>query len=180
MKELPENIVEMNRKLTSNYGYVGVQSRFRLVWSNDMLEKRRGKFTKVSDAGLILGEEFGVKEVPKYQHFKDKYVLEILIPNFSTELIDKLSYEPLWVFGKGGDPNGDSVPPTWNVIQFIVSCWFQRDTKKPIQIDTSDTPEEKLKRVQQLELELFGNETATGDALAHKQAIVVPENFEVQ
>jgi hypothetical protein len=44
--------------------------------------------------------------------------------------------------------------------------------------DNAGSLEETQQRVETIQKELFGNETDTGDALAHGEAIVVPRNYE--
>jgi hypothetical protein len=45
-------------------------------------------------------------------------------------------------------------------------------------MSTQEYLEKESERIKQIQQDLFGNETDTGDALAHKEGVTVPHNFE--
>jgi hypothetical protein len=175
---------KMNLWLKDNFGLVENQSRFRLVWSEDQYEIRKGTFDKLSDAGLYLGTEVGIKKIKKYPKY-EKYILENLVPNYSDELVTKLSYEPVWVFGLKGDPSGVSLDPTWDALSFLLFCitsykpGIGAKYLEDIPKTTEGIEEVKRQRIEKIAAELFGNETEVTDALAQRDAIVVPRNYGV-
>ncbi len=92
------------------------EPRFRVVWSNDQFEQRRGEFTEFY--GTIFVRVFvGVKRVPKYPYISDRYVLECWAPphqSFNDELPDAVNgtYEPIYVFeSAAGDPLSLALAP---------------------------------------------------------------------
>jgi hypothetical protein len=87
------------------------QPLYRVVWSDFQLEHRRGVFRDF--IGKIFLREFvGVKEVPKYNFIKERWILERWFPPsmaWHPELPDSSqgNYEPLYVFQ-------DRLGTTWN------------------------------------------------------------------
>jgi|PlaIllAssembly_1097288.scaffolds.fasta_scaffold00047_3 hypothetical protein len=170
-----EDLKLLNRRLL-DYGRTENLPNFRIVWADDQFEKRKVDHT-TEGFQLILPE---VVEVPKYrQWIQAKYILERLtvVPQIAeNDLIEKLSYEPVWVFE---DNKGNALQPTWPAIHFVLeqlSYNVSRTgmTKYP---DKGETDEEKQQRLNALQNELFGNESEVGDALAHKEGIVVPHGY---
>lgn len=166
----------INNRLREIYGQsLEGLSNFRVIWADDQFEKRRMTHT---DSGIqLLTPE--VREVPKYRQWvQGKYILERLtvVPEFvETDLINTISYEPLWVFE---DKNGNPLNPKWGAIQFVMETVMDNmlhgGYKKYKEPTTEEAIEQKQQRVRQLEEELFGNESPVGTALAHKEAVTVP------
>lgn len=177
-----ETIETLNKRLEERYGkYLDGQAMFRLVFSDDMLEKQ---IRTHSPEGFLYSSP-KVEEVPKYkQWIQGKYVLEGLkeIPLFlQGEFISKLSYEPMWVFEDG---NGNPVPPIWTAIEIIlesVRCAMEGNNGAkyvdPMIAEKDHPIEAREKRLKEIQDALFPNETDVGDALAYKEAIVVPRNY---
>lgn len=171
--ELTESIESINQQLIDEYGIdtITKQSMFRVVWSEDQYEKRLTDFT---DEGFqLLHPE--VRLLPKYrQWLPEQYVLEnlVLVPEVSQHEIpeSKLSYEPLYPFQSDA---GDPLPPTFWACKFCIDTVRAAMGKKTLRkyVDNSHTPEEKIKRINKLQKELFGNETDVGDALAQKSGV---------
>lgn len=178
--ELTETIDSLNRQLINLFGIDTTTGKamWRIVWSEDQYEKRLTKYTR---EGLELLHA-QVVELPKYkQWIKEKYVLEqlVLIPDVNVAELpsEKMSYEPKWVFH---DRHGNYLPPRIDAAKIVIDSVYAAMGKSSLHKykDEEATPEGKAKRIQNLEAELFGNESNVGDALAHKQAVVVPRNFE--
>lgn len=171
-------IVALNNRLSERYGRsIEGTAKFRVVWSEDEFEKR---VTQYTDEGfqLIHSE---VRELPKYRQWVHaKYILEKLtvVPEFvKTDLVDKISYEPVWVFESN---KGIPLVPTWPVCYHILESLHElmKPTGTVKYPDKNESPEEEKVRLDALVEDLFGNETETGDALSHGNAIVVPRSYE--
>lgn len=174
--ELTETIENINRQLIDLFGIDTVSGRpiWRIVWSEDQFEKR---LVNVVDSGLFLTEPV-VREVPKYRHYiRERYILEYLsiVPEFQKSDLPstKVSYEPIWTFVDG---DGNYLPPTLVASKFIIDAVNAARGKKSLAKYKEEglEPEAQAMRVQELQNELFGNETPVTDALAHGQGVVVP------
>lgn len=175
-----EKIETINQRLIDHYGIDSNTGKpiFRVVWSDDQLEKR------LVDG--VNGIQFAypvVMEVKKYPYLPHLYVLErlVLIPDFQQhELpVSKMSYEPIWAYR---DEDGNPIPPIWQPTKFIVDTLYaalgKKSLAKYVDSEKNTTPEGLDQRIVELQEELFGNETEVGDALAYKEGIVVPRNYE--
>lgn len=174
-----ESLESINRQLRDLYGtdIVTNQSIWRVVFSEDQLEKRLKYNT---DAGIQLLTPV-VVEVPKYrQYIQNKYVLErlTLIPEMHLELTtEKISYEPIFVFEHA--VTHEPLPPNIQAAKFVIDTLYAVAGKSSLAKykDPGETREQTEERIKNLQSELFGNETEVGDALAYKEAIVVPRNY---
>ena len=174
----PYDFKVFNDRLESLYGRTENYPNYRLVWADDLLEKRWMTHT---DEGLqLLHPE--VREVPKYKNYiREKYVVERLSAVsklVETDLVEELSYEPLWVFETG---DGNPILPTWAAIKFLIEnviramdAPFDRVKYKDPESNPAEAEHLKLERVKAIEEALFGNESVVTDALRYKDGIVVP------
>jgi hypothetical protein len=95
---------------------------FRVVFSADEVEKRKGTFEEYSN-GIFLRTVTGVREVPKYPYFKQgRWILERWAG-------PELSYHPDVVSAPNGDylcvyvfqdKNGNYLPPHAKVVEILV------------------------------------------------------------
>lgn len=173
MPELHEPIERINEFLQRQYGvHDDGRPRFRVVWSEDQYEKRRLTHNKEGFQFLTPI----VDTVKKYQHIKERYVLEQLsvVPEGAeTDLVEKLSYEPLWTFM---DRHENYLPPRIDACKIIIDNLFEHLGAGKAQILKEGDPEEKkAQELQQVEEYLFGNESAVTDALRLKLGVTVPE-----
>jgi hypothetical protein len=171
----------LNNYLIREHGYFeATYPMWRVVYSEDQFELRKTKFT---EEGLeLLHEE--VRKLPKYkQWIHDCYVLERLIPVMDfmdTDLVDKISYEPVWVFR---DNQKRPLPPNIDIIRLIINQVLSAAAKsigakyKNPEDDKHDGPEVKKLKIQKLKEQLFGDENDTTDALAYREGVVVPRNY---
>lgn len=176
MKFLSDSQVKLlNDRLNDQYGKLEGQPLFRITWSEDQFEKRLTNYT--ADGLQLLHPE--VRELPKYrQWIHNKYILEMLtvVPD-GGELVTKLSYEPRWVFE---DKNGKPLPPMWGAIYFVIETILgniQQGDSYTKYKENNESPEEHEMRMKEIELELYGNESDIGDALATGNAVIVPHNY---
>jgi hypothetical protein len=176
-----ETVESLNKRLIDYFGIDTESSNpiWRLSWSTDQTEVQWTKYTK---EGLEMLFPQAV-EVKKYPFAQNKWVLEryVLVPSLHNEMTVKKSYEPMWIFDEG-------LPPKWEPIKMIVDTVYLALGKEPSRqpqypdpdngLSTQEYLEKESERVKQVQEDLFGNETDTGDALAHKEGVSVPHNFE--
>jgi len=179
--ELAETIDTINRQLRTHFSFDDQgQQIWRVVWSEDQYEKR---IMDVTDEGLaLLTPE--VRIVPKYkQWIKERYVLErlVLVPmqHIDTEMTTVKSYEPIWTFEVQVGPNvGDYIAPKFEACKFIIDTIYAAQGKKSMKryVDTekANPVEARMKRIDKISEQLFGNETPATDALAYGTGVVVP------
>lgn len=177
-----EKIEALNARLIDHFGIAwNGWAIFRIVWSEDQFENR---LTEYDDKGnkLIFPE---IRWLPKYkQYISDKYLIERLVsvPQVNqADLVDKISYEPLFTFEDGF---GNPLPPSWEASKFVIDTVLAAQGEssmyaKYVDPDKDNPKEKRLERIEKLEQELFGNETSVGDALAYKQGVTVPSNYKV-
>ena len=171
--ELREDIDRINAKLIEEFGYeLDGRPRFRIVFSEDEYEKR---ITSYTDEGFELPVP-EVRLLPKYkQYIHQKYILEHLIPMAGeTDLVEKMCYNPIWTFQ---DKHGNYLPPFFDGCRVVIESMYAAMGKANTFArykDKNISKEEHLAHIEKVEQDLFGNETAVGDALAYKTGIVVP------
>lgn len=180
--ELAEPIERINKWLSDTYSIDIASGKpiWRVVWSEDQFEHR---LTEYTDGGiaLLIPE---VRELPKYrQWIREKYVLEQLVAIPITSMRElpatKVSYEPLWVFEHHS--TGQALPPLISVCKFVIdavnAAKGHHSMRKYVDDEAKNPIESRENRINKLQEELFGNETDTGDALAYKEGVVVPNNY---
>ena len=187
--ELTEPVESINNQLIDLFGVDTLTGLpiWRIVWSADQYEKRLGTYDDYSPAGLFIRTVTEVREVRKYsQWIIDKYVLErlVVVPEENQpELpMSKLSYEPIYVFQTS---SGMYLPPRVDAAKFVIDAVYAAQGKGSLarykDPDAGLAPDElvgkRTKEIDNLQEELFGNESYVGDALAHNEAIVVPANY---
>lgn len=176
--ELTETLDFINRKLEREFGRdLTGRPIWRVVWSDTQIEKRKMYTT---DEGLDLLQP-EVREVKKYQHISERYVLEKLTEVVGeTDLITPMSYEPLWTFQ---DRFNQYLPPRFDACKFVIETVNINLAKGKGHVkykDETTSPEYREALLKRKEQELFGNETPVGDALAHDFGVTVPRNYEKQ
>jgi len=116
------DINQVNARLRLHYGsnLVGLPF-FRLVFSDRQLEKRFGVYQEFYGK-IFLREFVGVREVPKYNYLKGKWVLERWIPPayaYTPDIPDSSegSYEPIYVFQ---DAAGNALPVVEEFVDKVI------------------------------------------------------------
>jgi len=169
----------LNVQLDDIYGRLSDRPSWRIVWSEDQFEQRYGTYEDRTPEGFFIREVTERRNVPKYRQWVHlKWVLERLLvvpdedPDHPT-IDSKLSYEPLWVY------ENDS-PPDWGSVKFVVDQVYdnmaQKNNRmgpkyKDPRLDNKLAPELQEAHLQEIEADLFPNETDIGDALAYKQGV---------
>jgi len=137
----------INAKLREKYGYIDERHpNFRVVWSNDQQEWRKGTFRDFYGS-VFLREVFETRNVSKYLHFKDRWVLEKFFP-VKHGTIPELpgithSYEPLFVFHSA---SGVYLPPVYYVCEAIINTYLFSERKVRHEIDDEDAYNRELQK----------------------------------
>lgn len=163
--DLAEPISRINYYLERDFGReLDGLPRWRVVWSEDQIEKR---IVDTTDEGFQLLTPI-VKEVKKYQYIKERYILERLVPVVGqTDVAAQWSYEPAWAFQ---DRHRNYLPPRFDACKFVIESIYAQADKKGTHVkykDETATIEHREKLIREMQDRLFGNETPVGDALAH-------------
>lgn len=176
-----EHIDTINQRLRDFYGLdlESSNQRYRIVWSDDQYEKRRGTFNKITSNGIFINSTTGVMLVPKYKYIPHQWVLERLydVPE-GTDLIEKKSYEPIWAFGDN-DPRN-----CWDAVKILVDTVIENVFKAkenrpqtakykedPTQWNTKEAIRERVSKLQKI---LYPDETPLADAIHFGEGIAVP------
>lgn len=140
-----ENVKVFNNRLARLYGKaLDGSPNFRLVWSEGLTEKRKGDFYKLTPSGLFLGLETGVvKEVRKYEYVKERWILEVYVPEQqkpNPELMASDGYEPLFIFW---DKNRNYLKPEWFAIEYVVKRYqWAKSGQVPRRTEAMDKAED--------------------------------------
>lgn len=175
-----EPIESLNSRLSDRFGKFNDHPKFRVVWSEDQMEKRFGTFRDITSEGFFLREVTETREVPKYrQYIHNKWILERYteVPSFQADEIAglKMSYECIWVFEDG---QGKALPVIWEACEFLIRNLLEKMGSRPtIYKDESLTPEGMEKEFNGIMQALYGDTSAVADALHYKEGIVVPKNY---
>ena len=162
------NVKEINTWLKEHYGK-DLLSRpcFRLVWSEDELEKRIGHFEEYTGT-IYTGTFHGLREVKKYANpiYKDRYILEKLIFGIDNKEIwgDTVrdgTYEPVWVF-RG--PDDTFQMPTRKTVAFVLRMLLGDKERRTQGMEDSDDAAAMLQEIKDTE-EILGG--GGGDIASH-------------
>jgi len=179
--KLPDDIVEeINKLLKDLYGETDSKPNFRLVWSEDQLEHRWTNFT--DEGWQLVNPE--VRQLPKYRQWvQEKHILERLtvVPAVKdNDLVEVLSYEPLWVFENAQGPTVPSIPVCKFIIENVLRA-IETQGQRVKYKDPNSNPAESLElqkaNIEKIYKELFANETEVGDALAVREGVTVPSKI---
>lgn len=126
---------EINKKLLDVFGrFIDGFPKFRIVFSDEETEKRFGHFEEFY--GDIFVRAFdGVREVPKYSYLEGQWVLEARMITENPELVDAVTYEPIYVFPK-------HLPLNWDAINFVCNTVLN-PPKREFRTESMDAKEEE-------------------------------------
>jgi hypothetical protein len=170
----------INRRLKDIYGCDFLdQPIYRIVWSEEQLEKRFGTFRDfLPGTNIFLREVTGVREVKKYTYLEPQYVLEKLFFNqHNTEILDNATlsprmttYEPLWAFGI--DDKGQVKRPVWRAIEIILMSVNNPSKLTPSQMNDKELEQAKKDELLMIEImntkiknDAFHSAVTDGDAV---------------
>lgn len=111
---------------------------FRVVFSDDLTEKRAGLFNKFHGE-IWVGQESGIQEVPKYGYIKGCWVLEKYSVTPNPEVLNYDNYEPVYSFR---DKDQQYLKPILSVCEIIIQGILQ-----PRRL----TPQQELDRIEEAE-----------------------------
>ncbi len=191
MPEIAEPIERINKQLADTFGIDTESTRpmWRVVWSADQFEWRKGVYDDITPAGIYLRTVEEVRYVPKYrQWIQDKYILErlVAVPEMNREELpaSKTSYEPMWTFE---DKDGNYLPPRFDACQFIINTvlaaqYGTNNLKKYVDPEgtTEGFYEHQKKNLDNMVEYLFGEQSGLGGETVGSggSAIIVPNNFD--
>jgi len=170
----------INGQLINHFGIDTISGLpiWRVSWAPSQFEKRFGTWEDYSENQIFLRRVTEVREMKKYPHLREHYVLErlVLVPlEQQMELCGaKISFEPIHPFW---DNNTAPLPPNWEVCKLIVDTIYFRIGKgsNPVyndpDADGNNGLEAKKQRVQKILDGLYGNETMVGDGLDKGNAV---------
>lgn len=168
--ELVEPLERINYVLERDYPKLENRPVYRVVWANDLIEKRW--VTHNEDGFEYVNPR--VEERKKYKNDSvDRYVLErltIIPEGVPTDLVDRLSYEPIWTFQ---DRHGNYLPPRLDACKIVIDqieSNINSAGHRPI-IKDDQSPEAKKAELDRMEYILFGEETPITDALAYGSGV---------
>lgn len=179
-----ESVELLNERLLNHFGkdIASDRAMWRIVRAGEQLEKRFGTFEDRTASGLFIRRVTEIREVPKYQHIpKDRWVLEHLVAVPEHQQIElagaKTSYEV--VFTYESLKSGEGLPPIWSVTKLVIDgILFAMNHPNPFAKYKQNTLEEQEKEFQEIYDYLYGDKSDTADALAYKEGVVVPNNYE--
>ena len=113
-----QEVNTINSKLIQQFGKtLDNKAKFRIIWSDEQFEYRTGTFNEFYKT-LFLRTTKGVKQVPKYNYIKSRWILELYnSPIGDPNIMDYNGYEPLYVFENA---HGNPLPPRLTVCQIII------------------------------------------------------------
>lgn len=120
-------IEAINRKLFEQYRVLDGRPIYRIVWSADELEVRKGLFSEFY-GHIFIRSYTAVKPIKKYWNYeKPRWVFEKLVfiagnqalKEMETELVEcrNGTYEPIYSFI---DSKDNPLPVVWEMVDFIV------------------------------------------------------------
>ena len=129
-------MIEFQRFLDAQGRNLADAPIYRLVWSDEQFELRKGTFNEFS-GNLFLRQVIGVQRVPKYPYVKSRWILEKFFPPevaYTDTLPESYSgsYEPLFVFQ---DREEKPLPITLLALEMLIA--FDRKCER------SDPADEK-------------------------------------
>lgn len=155
---------------------------FRLVWSEDQFELRRGTFNEFYGK-IFLREVTGVRQVRKYNYIHEKWVLEQWYPpQFCNqeELPESRrgSYEPIYVFQ---DKRGNALPVKKAVIEYIIHTRFQPKESDLHRKTRYQAEDEAISAADSAYYEdaLEVNGSVTDLLLHHGEGIAMPKQYHI-
>ena len=168
----------INKFLTRFGRNLAEEPIFRLVWSDDMRELRRGTFNEYYGS-IFLRTTTGVKEVPKYTYLAERWIIEMWLPpaiSFNPEVPESVSgsYEPLYVFE---DRMRNALPLNQRVVEIVVNAKLKPQRSSALirsdvqaEHDAKDSAETRY-------FEEAIDTSPVQSLLRTREAIVVPSNY---
>lgn len=182
-----ELVKRINKYLIDTYGLaLDNTPKFRLVWSDDLFETRKGLFERYSGP-IYLGSFDGIQKAPKYSYVKERWVLEVYtkaypevfgpsIRHREDTVMDSDGYEPLRVFQTR---KKEYLPPNQEVCKIICDA-FSELINRPVgrrlteaQALSTEIAEIDLETARFFEM-LNGDDSTLIHQFRDKEAVILP------
>lgn len=154
-------IDDFNKKLRDVYSSDVFTGRaiFRLVYSENSFENRRGDFIDTDNSGQLIRRVTEVRNVKKYPYLKDTWLLEKLVwmGGANPELPDAkgYSYECIWAFvNKKGEP----LFPLYHIVETLIQRLLYGEIEKKTEADWDREDQEKLQKEEDEYFAILQNE----------------------
>lgn len=175
---------EMNERLRTIYGIHEETSRqrFRVVHSDDQLEKRFGTWEVYAGDIYLRTEVNVIREVPKYPYYwSNQWIVERLEPNTLPDVYEgDFVYNSLWAFPEG-------LPLDWEPIEFVVKKALDilpaeiAERFKKLPKNKEEMEEEYRQKLARESKQILGmmDGTALQSQLHHGEAVSIPDMSKV-
>ncbi len=166
---LTTEVEEINKQLASKYGTdLTNRPNYRVVWSEDMTEKRFS--TLETDRPAVI-------ELPKYSYARERFVLEKLMPENNRPPDNEVpvwdGYEPIYIFE---DSKNQYLPPLFDVC--VTYIYF---IQNPVKKTKYDFEQDEIKRTLMRRNKYFDmiddSRPYLVGMLHDKEAVTVPSNY---
>lgn len=167
--------VNLINKVIRNYGLnIYNDPIFRVVFSDDQIEKRRGTFNEYH-RNLFIRTVYGIKEVQKYPWIRGKWILERwasgeLAHHNSLETDRNGVYVCVYIFQ---DVNCNYLPPLLKVAEIIIdNLLHPRNKDEAINQDLEieiNKEEEEIDKIE-TELKIESDEAARKDRKSYRES----------
>lgn len=136
----------INKRLADRGKTLDGRPVWRVSWIDDQREIRKGKWDIITEAGIYLRTEVGIKEVPKYPWIKGCWGLEkiVFLPENSDAHLELVnirngSYELIYPFC---DSNGNPLPVNARVVEMVL--WHLENPTKRFESDDKEEDQKKF------------------------------------
>lgn len=178
---------EYNKRLKEKFGIDTLSNLpiWRVAWAPSQYAKQLGTFEDYTEGGIYLRTVTEVREIPKYAHLGDLYIIEMLmvIPKVNEKDLPagNLSYECMHPYMHA--VNQTYLPLNWEFTEWVIDCYYagigNKSLRKYVADDGTEVDknlkgmEAKRKRIAHITQYLYGNETAVSDALAYGSGVAL-------
>lgn len=161
----------------------GKSPLFRLVWSDDQYELRKGIYN-IFYGDIFVRQESGTLKVPKYSHIKERYIIELWYPPelaYTPELPESIngSYEVRYVFE---DKDGNRLFLRKRVVEILMNHWLKPHESSALkQSKYKELKEQKNIESYNKDINDIGAVTSSEimSNLYFGEAVIVPNKFDV-
>ena len=173
---------ELINKFLAKFGNIPLsdsQPMFRLIWTDNENELRRGTYN-IFHAGIFLKTETGVLRVPKYPHLKERYIIEKWYPPeiyFTPELPESVNggYEVKYIFE---DEKYNRLPLRMKVAEKLMKSWMKPNPSKMAR-ESRDRLAAQVKEEKSYQADMDTIDTSDIQSNLHfGEAIIVPKEYE--
>jgi hypothetical protein len=164
----------LNQWLKDTYGTtIEGLALFRVVWSTELREKRRGTFCDFLD-DIFIREVTEVRDSLKYPFAQERWVIETLMPTppevLGTELFEPYTYEGIYIFQ---DKEENPLPMTRDMVEAAIYIYLT-SVRRPMK----DRIDFQMERLARKELSIRNNnKDMISDSLRSPAFLVLDKSF---